>query len=78
MCTYEDAFFKFKTGTEMVDQIDAVMKDKGTYMKAVRRGRAEAEKRWLENPENIGKYAELYTLPYGDPKRVLLNSFNGL
>lgn len=78
MCTYENAFLKFKTGDEMVDQIDHVMKDKNIYMKHVRRGREVIKGRWLENPENYGKYAELYTLPYGDPKRKLINSINGL
>ena len=78
LCTYDQAFYKFTTGAEMVDQIDTVMKDKNTYMKAVRRGRQVASTRWLENPENLGKYAELYTLPYGDKQRTLLNSFNGI
>ena len=78
LCTYEDAFFKFKTGSEMVDQIDHVMKDKNTFMKIVRKGRMLADKRWLENPENIDKYTELYTLPYGHKDRELLNSLNGI
>lgn len=76
MCTYENALFKFNTGEEMVDQINTVMKDKDTYMKAVRKGRSIIDTRWLENDTNIGKYLELYTLPYGDPKRKLLNSTN--
>jgi len=78
LCTYEDAVYKFTTGAEMVDQIDAVMKDKSTYMKAVRKGRAVAETRWLEAPQNMGKYRELYTLPYGHPNRKILNEFNGI
>ena len=78
MCTYENAFYKFTTGAEMVDQIDAVMKDKTTYMKAVRRGRELIQTRWLEHPDNYGKYRELYTLPYSDPNRKLLNKLNGI
>lgn len=78
MCTYENAFYKFKTGDEMIDQIDGLMKDKNTYMKAVRRGRSEIENRWLENPKNLGKYLELYTLPYGHENRKLLNELNGI
>ena len=78
MCTYENAFYKFKSGDDMVDQIDALMKDKTTYMKAVRKGRQYIETRWLEAPENLGKYTELYTLPYGDPGRELLNPLNGI
>jgi hypothetical protein len=78
MCTYQDAHLKFSNGSDMVDQIDAVMKDKNTFMKAVRRGRQVAETRWLENPDNLGKYVELYTLPYAHEDRRLLNSFNGI
>jgi len=78
MCTYQQAPFKFTTGAEMVDQIDSVMKDKDTYMKAVRKGRMVAETRWLEHPENLGKYTELYTLPYSHPDRSRLNSINGI
>lgn len=72
MCTYDNAMYKFNTGAEMVDQIDSLMSDKNKYMKAVRRGREVINDRWLENPENIGKYHELYTLPYGSPKRMYL------
>ena len=78
LCTYENAFYKFGTGAEMVDQIDHVMKDKNTFMKAVRKGRMLADQRWLENPDNIDKYTELYTLPYGNKDRKLLNSLNGI
>jgi len=78
LCTYEDAFYKFDTGEEMVDQIDSLMKDKNTYMKAVRKGQQLIKTRWLENPDNLGKYAELYTLPYGDKNRKLLNQLNGI
>lgn len=78
MCTYENAVYKFKTGDEMVDQIDGLMRDKSTYMKAVRNGRQLIETRWLEHPDNIGKYVELYTLPYGHKDRRLLNQLNGL
>lgn len=78
MCTYENAHYKFSTGAEMIDQIDGLMKDKTTYMKAVRKGRQEIETRWLEHPNNLGKYRELYTLPYAHENRKLLNSINGI
>jgi len=78
MCTYENAVYKFHTGSEMTDHIDALMKDKTTYMKAVRKGREVIETRWLENPDNIQKYVELYTLPYAHPNRKTLNKLNGI
>lgn len=74
MCTYENAMFKFNTADEMVDQIDNIMSEKTNYMKYVRKGREVINGRWLENEANIGKYHELYTLPYGSSKRVFLNS----
>jgi len=78
LCTYENAPFKFKTGEEMVDQIDDVLSKKNRYMTICQHARKYAESRWLENDDNINKYLELYTLPYGDPGRVLLNAQNGL
>lgn len=78
MCTYENAFYKFNTGDEMVDHIDSLMRDKTTYMKAVRRGRQVIDGRWLENENNMDKYKELYTLPYGHADRKLLNELNGI
>ena len=78
LCTYKDAMYKFKTPDEMIDQIDDIMKDKGQYMKAVRKGRDIISKRWLEHPDNLLKYKELYTLPYQHPDRKLLNKLNGV
>jgi len=78
MCTYENAFFKFKTGDEMIDQLNTILESKSRYMTYCSRARAVAETRFLENEDNINKYLELYTLPYADPKRVLLNKQNGL
>jgi len=76
--TYQNAPYRFTTGDEMVDLIDAVTKDKTTYMKAARKGRLVAEGRWLENPDNIGKYHELYNYEYGSAERKLLNKQNNL
>ena len=76
--TYQNAPYRFVTGDEMIDQIDAVTKDKSTYMKIGRAGNRLAQTRWLESPNNIDKYNELYRYPYGAPERVLLNKQNGL
>jgi glycosyltransferase involved in cell wall biosynthesis len=78
MCTYENAQFKFDTGKEMIEKIDDVLSRKGRYMNLSAKGRSDANKRWLENPENIGCYNELFSFPYGDPRRVLLNKINGI
>jgi hypothetical protein len=76
LVTYENAPFKFKTGDEMIDQLDDILGKKGKYMNLSAKFRKIAETRWLELDENIDKYRELYTLPYAHPDRKLLNTLN--
>jgi len=76
LSTYKDAEFKFKTGEEMVDIIKDVLSKKGRYMNICAAARKNADKRWLENEENLACYKELFTLPYGSPERVRLNEIN--
>lgn len=73
---YEKAEYKFTTGDEMIDQLNTSLKNKDTFMKSVRRNRAETEKMFLENDENIGMWAELYKYPFQDENRKLINKFN--
>ena len=74
--TYQNAPYRFTTGEEMISKIEDILKSKDVYMKASRKAREVAQTRWLENPDNIGKYVELYTLPYEDPERKLIDSVN--
>jgi hypothetical protein len=74
LCTYKNAPYKFKTGDEMIDQLDEIVGKKGRYMNISTKFRKLVETRWLELDENIDKYVELYTLPYGSPDRKLLNT----
>jgi O-antigen biosynthesis protein len=76
--TYSNAPFRFTTGDEMIDQIKAVTKDKNTYMKIGRQGHRIAQTRWLENPDNLNKYSELYKYAYGSPERLLINKQNNI
>ena len=62
------------TGDELVDQIDSVVRSKNDYMKWVRKFRSGVESRWLE--DNVGVYAELYSFPYGDPRRHKISNLN--
>ncbi len=78
LCTYENAPYKFKTGDEMIDQLDEVLGKKGKYMNISSKFRKLVSDRWLELDTNIDKYLELYTLPYASPERKLLNSINEL
>lgn len=74
MCTYKDAYFKFNTGDEMIDQLKKITSGTGSYMKHSQQARSFAEGMWLE--DHIGAYKELYTLPVDSPERVLLKKFN--
>lgn len=74
--TYENAPVKFNTGDEMIDQLDKIFKSPSLYKSLSQQGRKMAESRFLERDENIDKYLELYTLPYKDPGRKLLNAIN--
>lgn len=76
LVTYENAPYKFDTGAEMIDQLDDILSKKGRYMNISTKFRKIADDRWLESDKNIDKYVELYTLPYGDPNRKLLNAIN--
>lgn len=78
MVTYSNAKFKFKTGEEMIDQVDDILDSKSKYMTISARARSYAESRFLENKDNINKYYELYNYGFGAPERVLLNKQNGL
>jgi hypothetical protein len=74
MVTYQNAPLKFKTGDEMVDLIARVCGDKKLYMAESKNAWDTIQNRWLENPNNLNKYLELYTLPYRHEKRKLLNA----
>tara|TARA_R110002110_G_scaffold32678_1_gene113094 strand:- start:2351 stop:2623 length:273 start_codon:yes stop_codon:yes gene_type:complete len=78
MVTYKNAPIRFKTGDEMIDQLMNIMSDKQSYMKISRRARLDIEDRWLESPDNLGKYKELYTSPFASADRVLINKVNNI
>ena len=76
LCTYENAPIKFKTGDEMIDQIDKTLKDNKRYKSICKKARQYADTRWLETDKNIDCYVELYQYGVGDPKRVNLSRYN--
>lgn len=76
LCTYENAFHKFKTGDDLVAKIEMLTNDHKKYVKECRRARDYMNKRWME--DNIDEYLELYSLPYADKGRKLLNLRNGI
>ena len=74
LCTYENAFHKFETGDELVAKIEMLTNDYKKYVKESRRAREYMNKRWME--DNIDEYLELYSFPYADKRRKLLNLRN--
>lgn len=78
LCTYADAEFKFRTGSEMINVIRDVLSKKGRYMNICAAARKNAESRWLETPDNLNCYYELFNHPYGSPERKILNKINGI
>jgi glycosyltransferase involved in cell wall biosynthesis len=76
LVTYSEAPIKFKTGDEMIAQIEETLSKKGRYMNICSKARKVAESRFLENEENISKYYELYNFAVGAPERKYLNSIN--
>ena len=76
MCTYDTAFHKFKTGDDLISKIEYITHDHKKYVKEVKRARDYMSNRWME--DNIDEYKELYSSPYADPSRKLLNLRNGI
>ena len=76
LCTYEKAPIKFKTGDEMIAQIETTLQDRKRYKSLCRKARQYADTRWLEDDKNIGCYTELYQYGVNDLKRVNLSRYN--
>jgi len=76
LCTYENAPIKFRTGDEMIDQIENTLKDRKRYKSLCKKASQYAETRWLEDDINIDCYTELYQYGVGDPKRLNLSRYN--
>lgn len=76
LCTYENAPIKFKTGDEMIAQIETTLQDRKRYKALCKKASQYAGTRWLEDDKNIDCYVELYQYGVGDPKRVNLSRYN--
>ena len=76
LCTYDTAFHKFKTGEDLIKKIEYLTSDYKKYIKESKKARDYMDKRWMES--NIDFYTELYSLPYGDKGRKLINLHNGI
>jgi hypothetical protein len=76
LCTYENAPIKFKTGDEMIAQIENTLHDNKRYRAFCKKASNYANTRWLEDDKNIDCYLELYQYNVDDPKRVNLSRYN--
>ena len=76
METYKEAPIKFKTGEEMIQRIRETLNNGNKYKSEARKRYKVAEKRFLENDENLDCFIELFTLPYGHPDRKQLAGYN--
>jgi len=76
LCTYENAPIKFRTGDEMIAQIETTLQDRKRYKALCRKAKQYADTRWLEDDKNIDCYTELYQYNVGDPKRINLSRYN--
>ena len=76
LCTYENAPIKFRTGDEMIDQIESTLRDRKRYKSLCKKASQYADTRWLEDDRNIDCYTELYQYGVGDPKRINLSRYN--
>jgi len=76
LVTYENAQIKFKTGDEMIAQIETTLQDRKRYKSICKKARQYADTRWLEDDKNIDCYLELYQYGVNDPKRVNLSRYN--
>ena len=76
LCTYENAPIKFRTGDEMIAQIETTLQDRKRYKAICKKAKQYADTRWLEDDRNIDCYTELYQYNVGDPKRINLGRYN--
>jgi hypothetical protein len=76
LVTYENAPIKFRTGEDMIAQIETTLQDRKRYKAICKKARQYADSRWLEDDKNIDCYLELYQYGVNDEKRVNLSRYN--
>ena len=69
MVTYDSCPTRFKTGSELIDQIDAVMSSEQSYQKISREAREYADGMWLE--DHISEHWEAYFRNQDEPRPAL-------
>jgi len=73
---YKNAFNKFITGDDMIDQLKVITKDADAYMASSKQHRTYSDGFWLDDDKNLLKHKELYVTPYNCPTRQYLLEHN--
>lgn len=76
MVTYKDAFLKYRTGEEFIDQVKYALKDQSRYVELCKKSRTFTEGYWLESENNLGKHQEAYFTDFGSSERKYLLETN--
>lgn len=67
ICTYQEAEFKFKNGSDLISQLEYITSDFDRYMKLSGKARKFTEGLWLE--DHIDEYQAIYTTEWGSEER---------
>jgi hypothetical protein len=67
LCTYKDAEFKFKSGSDLIDQLEYITSDTDRYMNLSKKSYEFTDKLWLE--DHIDEYEALYFTDFGSKER---------
>lgn len=67
ICTYEGASNKFKTGADLINQLEVITSDVNEYMRLSEDARKFTEGMWLE--DHLDKYQGLYLTEWGSAER---------
>jgi hypothetical protein len=67
MCTYEDADLKFKTGNDLIGQLEYLTSDQDRYMRMSAKARKFVEGLWLE--DHLDEYDAIYFTGWGSKER---------
>ncbi|MCH9617343.1 MAG: hypothetical protein SP4CHLAM5_07320 [Chlamydiia bacterium] len=69
---YKEAPIRFTTGEDMIEKIRQTLQSEEKYIEESLKGRDIVNKYWLEQEQNIGAYRDVYTYPFGDPRRTYI------
>jgi hypothetical protein len=67
MCTYGMADYRFKTGDDLISQLEVITSDFDLYMKESDKSRKYVESMWLE--DHIDEYEAIYFTDWASKDR---------